>query len=352
MSRDGKFLVGSMSKGNDINMMHAFLWSHEAGVVLLPGPPAIRSSAYAISANGKLILGGYLDMAGHDHIMLWNRNGLFWDLGTLGVSYAEASDISADGSAIAGNYIGSGFHNHQFYLSARTGFRDLGTIGANHGIMVLSDNGQVIFGADHDNFGYDGQLFRWTPSGGLTYLTPSSGPRARVVGVSSSGKLVSGLLNIPQNERTGFYWTEKSGIQLIKGPYISMEYMKISDDGAVITADMFPSGIGIIRQVVGKKMDIVKPADDFYFSVGERGVSSDGAMMSGSFTHGGDSVDFYHWDSCAGSRIVEQVNLKQFEASAFSDDTLTVAGSFNDDAGNAHLFIWDLHKRIKTCHAS
>lgn len=117
MSADGKVVVGrSLSSTMDIE---AFRWSQETGMIALGGPPGwsgrnIQSSAWDVSADGSVVVGGAVDFSNpiREQALIWDASHgtrVLYDvlvddygLDLAGWRLLDANAISDDGLTITG----------------------------------------------------------------------------------------------------------------------------------------------------------------------------------------------------------------------------------------------------------
>jgi probable HAF family extracellular repeat protein len=104
ISFDGTVVAGNSAFNPGSSTLHAFLW--EGGVMTDLGTlnnelSYAYSSAIAISADGKTVVGTSTVSSTARHAFRWN-NGIMHDLGTLYGDFSNAYDVSADGSVVVG----------------------------------------------------------------------------------------------------------------------------------------------------------------------------------------------------------------------------------------------------------
>jgi len=104
------------------------------------------SYAYAVSADGAVVMGAAGNAANENRAFRWT-GGVMTDLGTLGGNFSYASTVSADGSVVVGQ---STLLNGEYRAFRWTGgiMTDLGTLGGNASYaQAVSADGAVVVGA-------------------------------------------------------------------------------------------------------------------------------------------------------------------------------------------------------------
>ena len=141
---DGSVVVGQADNG------HAFRWTQANGMQDLGTLGACCSTAFAVSADGSVIV-GTATVSNGQHVFRWTQANGMQDLGTLsGLNYATATGVSADGKIVVGYAsstsgigmtsegwsLGSGNSPtlRPFRWTAATGMQDLNTVLANAGV--------------------------------------------------------------------------------------------------------------------------------------------------------------------------------------------------------------------------
>jgi probable HAF family extracellular repeat protein len=136
VSADGAVVVGSAR--NATGQYRAFRWTASGGMQdlgTLPG--GTWSEAYGVSANGSVVVGWALNAAGQWRAFRWTASGGMRDLGTLGGGYSYAYAVSADGTVVVGQSDGRAFR-----WTASGVMEDLNTTYAS-----LLTNGSVLWEA-------------------------------------------------------------------------------------------------------------------------------------------------------------------------------------------------------------
>lgn len=213
VSDDGAFVGGDSSASGTDFVQQAVRWTVGAsvqGLGFLPG--ASRSSAFAMSADGQVLVG-----VSGGRAFRWTTQSGMADLGMLpGKTYHVAWGVSGDGSVVVGS--GDIGGNEQFVepfrWTANGGMVGLGFLpGTSRGeALAISRDGQVIVGWCSGN--NKDEAFRRGPDGvmrGLGFLPGYAHSIAR--GVSSNGSVIVGeCLNASGNSQA-FRWTESGGMQ-------------------------------------------------------------------------------------------------------------------------------------------
>ena len=204
VSADGSVVVGTSAS----NGRGAF-WSASTGVVIINGMATVR----AVSADGTTMVG-----IGGGTAMKWTAAGGGVSLGTLGGQVAHAYAVSANGDVVVGEseytldgYIGE--NRRAFRWTAGGGMVSLGTLngGAESRAYGVSADGSVVIGVTHDGpMGYY-YAYRWTEAGGMVKI---GGPDSYAFGISGNGSVVVG--HAPDGAQDGaahaFRWTAGEGM--------------------------------------------------------------------------------------------------------------------------------------------
>ena len=161
MSDDGAVVVGGYRRFDGATHYEAFLWTAEDGIVGLGDLPGgtLRSCAYGVSADGKVVVGEGRDDSRRDQAFRWTEAEGMAGLGyiTQDGSSSTAYDVSADGSVIVGTGRVLGLGDQAFVWDARHGVRNLtDVLELEYGLDLtgwrlteaksISDDGTVIVG--------------------------------------------------------------------------------------------------------------------------------------------------------------------------------------------------------------
>ncbi|GAB4108044.1 MAG: hypothetical protein Kow00105_13720 [Phycisphaeraceae bacterium] len=102
VSADGSVIVGRGSiEHNGNNYSQAFRWTASGGMVALEG---LSTEAVAVSNDGSVVVGNYVDPTGRVGGVVWPENGTLTYLDTPVTPYDQTLpfDLSGDGSVIVG----------------------------------------------------------------------------------------------------------------------------------------------------------------------------------------------------------------------------------------------------------
>jgi probable HAF family extracellular repeat protein len=184
-NQDGSVVVGvtDMPPNGAVTVpSHAFRWTQAGGMQDLGSlGPGLGSIAYAVSADGSVVVGAAAVAGGGTHAFRWTQAGGMQDLGTVnGLRWVTATSVSGDGNVIVGYadptvaLNGSlgwtlSSNSRPFRWTQATGVQDLNTLLANGGVNMtgvtltaalgISRRGPSIVGAG---------TFPDTPSGSIT----------------------------------------------------------------------------------------------------------------------------------------------------------------------------------------
>lgn len=230
VSADGRVVVGT-SRDADGRIV-AFRWVRGQGMQSLGALPGYDfsdefvSAAYAVSADGEIVVGTAYNSEGYPRVFLW-ESGTVSELNPLGgVADCFGWNISGDGTTI----VGGGHNQRNRYRAFRltrgqpTG-QDLGTLynlGFSEAYGVSAD-GSVVVGTSTGprNSNSSRRPFVWRNGqmrdlGVLPQHTDYYQNLAEAWGVSPNGRFVVGLsVGIDESDNLvaeGFIWTEESGI--------------------------------------------------------------------------------------------------------------------------------------------
>lgn len=177
VSADGRSVVGTYSPYNE-DRTRAFRWNEQNGKRLIPGVvPGLDAWPSDLSADGDVVV-GYSQSAVGWEAFRWTpeggTQGLGWlnpDPGAFNPRYSRAYAVSADGSVVVGGSKDR-FTEEAFVWTAEAGMRPLDTPRArSSSALGVSNDGRRIVGHVYDfDFGRHDQAFLWTPWAGMRLL--------------------------------------------------------------------------------------------------------------------------------------------------------------------------------------
>ena len=198
-------------------------------------PNGTHSHAYAVSADGAVVVGHVYNTAGQYRAFRWTASGGMQDLGDLGGGSSEAWGVSADGSVVVGRALNAAGRSRAFRWTASGGMQVLGTLGSNNTeAYAVSADGSVVVGGAQNAAGHD-RAFRWTASGGMQALgTLPGGYHSEAFGVSADGSVVVGWAQNAAWQWRAFRW--QNGVMQNLGTLGGNESLAwgVSADGAVV----------------------------------------------------------------------------------------------------------------------
>jgi probable HAF family extracellular repeat protein len=281
VSADGKVVVGTARNAEE--NPRAFRWTAADGIEDLGTLGGNWSEATDVSADGSVIVGWSYDGNEIYRAFKWTRSGGMQDIG--GGDYSRASGVSADGSVILINV-----NQHAFRWTLAGGLDSLGTLGGNWSdASDISADGLVIVGSSYDSSG-DPYAFRWTPdTSGMeqigTYYSFAAG-------VSADGSTVTGFETASAGFYRAFSWSLESGFTFnIAGNF--SQGSAVSGDGSIIVGD---NGNGAFRLSDSLGLEalnqvyagLLTDGSDLYTALD---ISPDGTFIVGIGTNNGTERD-------------------------------------------------------------
>lgn len=175
-------------------LLAAHIGAGSVAAQTLPVPTDIGNlgggSAQATAAADGYVVGSSRTSSGETHAFVWSAStNTMFDIGALisGSGGSGATGVNSSGAVVGGSNPPDYSSTNGFYWSQVTGLVSLGPIYPNYNQtpLVISESG-VVAGASAD-----GQIFRWTPTDGFTYLgLPPAGSSPVITGINSRGDIV------------------------------------------------------------------------------------------------------------------------------------------------------------------
>jgi probable HAF family extracellular repeat protein len=232
-TRDGESIVGaSSSAASGVNSVEAFLFRAEDQTMIALGDlagGAVRSVAYAISADGSAAVGSSSSAqsgSNADQAVLWQDGATMpMNLGSLpgGSASSEARAVSQAGEVVAGSASssGSGVNNSEaFRWTDEAGMVGLGFLpgGGTSRANGISADGLVIVGGSSSTATGSQALeaFRWTQEDQFQSLgdLPGGSYQSEALAASASGAVIVGVSNSSVGDEA-FVWDETNEMRAL-----------------------------------------------------------------------------------------------------------------------------------------
>lgn len=181
------------------------------------------SRAHEVSHDGSKLT-GFADSPAGPIPINWS-NGVFTDLGDLGIEYGWSIGLSGDGSTAVG-FSGSSAFRWSGGTMTAFGSTDGQASGASY-------DGSVLCGwINTSTSPIYGRAFVWTSATGVQDIGTLGGTRSWAKKVSDDGSFVVGRSLDASGGQRAFKWTAAGGMQAIGG--VGSDPSSISPDGSVI----------------------------------------------------------------------------------------------------------------------
>jgi probable HAF family extracellular repeat protein len=195
------------------------------------------SAAYAVSADGNVVVGFSVNTANYPRAFRWTPSGGMVSLGVLnGGLSSYANDVSAKGDVVVGQADdGAAVADRAFRWTERTGMVSLGVLdgGTFSGATGVSANGDVVVGFSNDSTAINSwRAFRWTrPTGMVSLGALNGGTKSAATGVSADGTVVVGNASdgATGSASRGFRWTAATGMQTVED-WLRANGVKVPND--------------------------------------------------------------------------------------------------------------------------
>ncbi|MDF2395657.1 HAF repeat-containing protein [Pseudomonas sp. 3MA1] len=214
VSADGRVIA--VNTTSDTNEDRAFKYSDATGMVDLGTLGGDYSLAYAISADGSVVVGKAATPDSAHAFKHSDATGMI-DLGTLGGASSSANGVSADGAVVVGDSLNLQGRTRAFKHTEATGMIDLGTLKADNSgdalATAVSGDGSVVVGlADIDSASNVQHAFKHTDANGMTDLGTLGGTASGAWGVSANGLVVVGSSETITGATQAFKHTDENGM--------------------------------------------------------------------------------------------------------------------------------------------
>jgi probable HAF family extracellular repeat protein len=295
------------------------------------------SIAYAVSANGSVVVGGARNTSNENRAFRWTSAGMV-DLGTLGGNYSAAYAVSANGSVVVG-YANNASNQGRAFRWTSAGMVDLGTLlGGNYSqARAVSADGSVVVG-DANNASNQGRAFRWT-SAGMVDLGTFGGNYSQAIAVSADGSVVVGDARNTSNENRAFRWTSAGMVDLgtFGGNFSSAH--AVSANGSVVVgyANNASNQGRAFRWTSAGMVDLgTLGGNDSY----ARAVSADGSVVVGHAYNASNQGRAFRWTSAEGMTDLGTLGGNYSNAYAVSANGAVVVGESDLANGQTRAFLY------------
>ena len=305
----------------------------------------MESEAYAVSGDGRIVVGGAIDGAtANYHAFRWTSADGMQDLGLLnGGTAAIAMGISQDGGVIVGGARdgGAGGAERAVRWTAAGGIQSLGTLNGGNLSWAygVSGDGRVVVGDSSDGaLGNALRAFRWTASDGMQSLgTLNGGSASTAWAVNMDGSVIVGDARdgADGDASHAFRWTGTGGMQnlgVLNGGAASWAY-GVSGDGAVVVGEAYDgAGGGLLRAFRWTATDGMQSLG--VLNGGDvssaKGISTDGRVIVGTAWDGAvDAYRGFRWTQSGGMQSVEDW-LRANGVTVATDHTQRALGTNRD----------------------
>lgn len=203
-------------------------------------------SAFVSSVTDAGMGFGYAEVpAGARHAFRYTR-GVMEDLGTLGGATSTAVDGNASGAAAGQAQRANGQLPPAYWAPGSRTAVDLETFGGPEGLALSINSNNVVVGRAEDPLGYK-HAFRWTPGGTLERLgEPAGWDGSRAHGINTSGRMAGWLeTGVPAGPPFGaIVWDAPNVFKVLPHMpgWVGAQAYAINDSGLVAGRGWFADG--------------------------------------------------------------------------------------------------------------
>ncbi len=293
VSGDGKLVVGFSQSATGIPQ--AFTFQNGALAALDPSFSGTFSAARGVSDDGSVIVGELTVGAGQPTAFYWTAgSGMVAAPPMLGGN-SFANGVSGNGKKIIGTMGNGSLPQRAFVWDRKTGtVTDIGTLKSDLSGLArangVDDSGNVVVGGASARNGF--HAFRWTPTGGMQDLGTIGGVKgfSEAHAVSGDGLVVVGRSAIPAPvDNRAFRWSEGTGMVQLLAPNEAdlreTRALAVSQDGTYVagfTIAQTPKRFRAIRwdgAGTGMYLGDLTPNNDGNSRA--TGISDDGSIVVG-----------------------------------------------------------------------
>lgn len=322
VSADGNVAVGLAALTGD-TAQHAFLWTQSGGMTDLGTFGGTNSSALGISADG-LVAVGAANLAGDvdEHAFRWTASSGLVDLGVLpGSTSSVANAVSATGKVVVGGTNGGA----AFRWTQPTGIQDLNSLLSAAGVNMTGITLQAATGLSADGRFIVGNGSSPSFPGGEAFLVLYDDGNGEapsiytIAGITTVGALQSSVQTLSDSQRASLIQNRVTAYQLLGFT------RPISSETYAFAGGMFGSAIGYAGAQYAKR-DFTLLGGIAYGTQDYPNIKQDGAVtlaLAGRYTF----ADPFHDKARALRPFVELGAWVQPRA------TLTLSRDYANGAG-------------------
>ena len=312
------------------------------------------SKAQAISGDGSVV-GGRSHVTKFAEAFRWTGSGGMVGIGDLAGDrfYSNTLGFSYDGSVMVGTS-NSAFGTEAFRWTESSGMVAMGDLTGGDFLSRawgVSSDGSIIAGIGSSESGRE--AFRWTQATGMVGLGDLTGGDFGSWGyaISGDGSTIVGISNSASGDEA-YYWTQSTGmvgIGDLSGGIFESKAWGVSNDGSVIVGyGKSESGTEVFRWTADSGMIGLGDIVGGNFNSTAFDVSADGSVIVGYGTTDLGSEAFI-WTETSGMVNLKDTLVNDYgldltgwilsEATAISDDGLTIAGYGVNPDGNTEAWV-------------
>ncbi len=244
VSKSGNYVVGLLRGSDFFEGSEAYLWNRQEGTSALGflNDGDTHSVAYAVSAQGEVVVGYSGDHNGNTEAFIWTEAGGMSGIGFLSsVPNSRAYEVSSDGSTVIGySSISDSDTTQAFVWTEADGMVEIQALAGNQmsDAYLVSEDGQFVAGQSTSEGYTNVKGFRWDRENGsmdIGHLPDLSETDVRAMTPDGS-KIVGFCFNEDYSTYTPYFWTEAEGMTALDIPdsMTSNAATDISDSGQVI----------------------------------------------------------------------------------------------------------------------
>ncbi|MCX7924317.1 MAG: hypothetical protein N2554_00735 [Fimbriimonadales bacterium] len=312
---------------------------------ILPGTN--QSTAYGVSADGRVVVGASRTTAGLPRAFRWTaQTGMVEITNTLGSSnWSEAFGVSADGSTIVGYALNTAQQERAFRWTEQTGMQELGTLGGNQSrAYAAAATGTIVVGWSLDS-NNQARAFRWE-NNVIQNLGTLGGSESWAYAVSVDGTVIVGTARNASGWRRAFRLQNNAMSDLGTLGGFESEGLGVSADGNFVVGASFT---GAFNRAFRWSQQGMQNLGAISFNSAAHGVSVSGIVMVGTSQTGTGIQHAIRWTLLDGLQDLNQVyagllsvGSRLSEALAVSPNGRYIVGyGYNNDRRRFEAFLLD-----------